>query len=298
MSLARVHFESLIGGLSKDVADAVETFAVPTEPAVLIQTTEVQESASHYPEHPTLRLVDPQESTLNWDNCLHHPSAHPIFLDLFFLKTFGDEYLEWEPETLFIAAAHEHHELSYVNYHKVQAARTMHMRETPAYQRWEVFGFCILALMGVPPNADVIQTPTAYQLTVGVDIMRLLHPEPQYSNEVKIYINTTLEFENVFFPPAPLDGFRPKLPSSISAEEFKRLWPEVLEKQTAAGETPTMEQLRRTLFLYDEVQHHRVLLKKQMELLKHVQHAQERSDATWAPGGVCKGRKHGAHLSC
>ena len=205
-------------------------------------------------------------------NMLRHPDAHPIALDLLFLRQYGPEWMLWEGETLQHLAPDDFHgqALSDLNLAKLQACRTLHLVDT-YWQRWEVFGWCTMALNSEFPDFDLLQVPTVAQVLVSIDAAARIREDVPFTQEVKGYITAVYQHDDIFLglPPADFVSFEPHdLPFDL--EEVKARWPEVRTSRHApAGETLVDEELRRLLVALDYLEASRSRLEKQLGLIAH-----------------------------
>jgi hypothetical protein len=231
-------------------------------------TTEVETGTA---EEPDAKVAAPGGVTSS--NLLRHPDAHPIALDLLLLRQYGPQWMLWEGETLqHIAPADFHGQvLSDLNLAKLQACRTLHLVDT-YWQRWEVFGWCTIAMNGEFPDFDLLQVPTVAQVLVSVDAATRIREDVPFSDEIKGYIGSVYRHDDIFLalPPADFVTFDPQeLPFDVG--QLKSRWPDVrASRQAPTGETLVDEELRRLLVALDYLEASRTRLGDQLRLLEHV----------------------------
>lgn len=211
-------------------------------------------------------------STVTARNVFHHPDAHPLVLDLLLLRRYGADFLSWEASTLEHVVPRDFgvSSISHVNMGKIEACRVLHAVESP-WRQWEVFGWVVMALNGIPPDFQVLQAPTAAQTAIAVDTFARVRTDVAWSEEVRLYVGAACAHDGVFVPPAPLDTFAVPASEDVDAPALYARWPAV----RAAGKIPEGdsledEQLRRTLRVHDYVEESRGRLRSQLEVLRHV----------------------------
>ena len=144
------------------------------------------------------------KTPLTLRNLFTHHDAHPLVLDLALIKAFQNDWLSWEPETLwtsiqtvFSTSISEH------NRAKVQAIKTLHVVNAP-WESWQVLEKILQALNNNIPQFESMQLPTLEQIYAGIDIMDTIRRE-EFSDEVKNYLAAAVLNEDIFFVPPPLD---------------------------------------------------------------------------------------------
>lgn len=152
-----------------------------------------------------MRKGDPDASTpLTIRNLFTHHDAHPVVLDFALLRSFGLEWLGWEPETIWAEVQRTFKsQISELARSKVQAIKTCRVSTGP-WESWQVFEKVIQALNNNVPRWDLMQAPGIEQLYAGVDIMETIERRP-FSDEVRHYMAAAILHEDVIFVPPPLD---------------------------------------------------------------------------------------------
>lgn len=137
-------------------------------------------------------------------NIFTFPESHPIIIDLTLRRSFGPEWFEWEPETLWDEIQRVFQsQISEHGMAKVQALKTLRLGDI-AWRSWPVFEKIIQILDGNLPDWGVMQAPGLDTLFVGVDILEQIEKRG-FSDEVKNYMAAAVLNEDVFFVPPPLD---------------------------------------------------------------------------------------------
>jgi hypothetical protein len=197
--------------------------------------------------------------------------AHPYVLDLFLLKRYGPEWLEWEPETLIARVGHDWRSgISPLNMQKLQAVKTLHFVDT-FWQNWEVFTPCTTAFNNAMPDFEVMQIPTVAQCAVAVDIANRLRSEVSWSDEMKAYLEVVHKFDGVLCSIEPLEFVQIDVDAiDFDCGEVMRQWPSVRRTmQAPSDKTVTGEQLRRLLVVHETLLESRAALTTQLQLLLH-----------------------------
>lgn len=133
--------------------------------------------------------------------------AHPIALLAILTKQFGEEWLEWEPETVWDEILDEFSaSISSINKEKILAARLVKTSHR-FFLEWDVFQHVTDALNGLTPNFSVLQRPSPGEMLVSVDIAEELQGKQDivFSPEVKAYIAGSFLYEDIWYLPPPLD---------------------------------------------------------------------------------------------
>ena len=216
---------------------------------------------------------------VNINNLFRHPDAHPLVLDLMMVRQYGADWLEWDPETLEVAIAHDFSHVdsktrgtvSDINLGKINACKTLHLVDS-FWERWEVFTWCAMPFNGLFPDFVRQQVPTVGQVLVAVDIANRIREDSAWSTEVIAFIRTVYQHDGMLVPLAPADFFTID-PADLGDEvhEIDLKWPEVRASgKDPVGDTMVAEQLRRMLHVHKYLEESRDRFRKQMELVPHV----------------------------
>lgn len=222
------------------------------------------------------RVSPPVEETkvaaLTSVNLFQHPEAHPVILDLLLLRKYGPEWLLWSPDTLVLRIPQDFatSAVSDLNLDKIQAMRTLHVRDEP-WEEWEMFVWCCMPINGEPPDFEVMQVPTALQAAVAVDVFNRVRDDVAWSDEMKAYVGTVLRESDLLCPIKPVDFAEIDLDRDdlvVSCEDVYARWPGV-KASGSAPLTPSPEntQLQRMLVVHTAVQEDRDLQETQAKAL-------------------------------
>lgn len=149
-------------------------------------------------------LQDTKASIVTLGNTWRHPEAHPLALLTLALNLYGNEALDWEPETLKLTLERDGHALSQSTLTKLLAARTLMLSPSP-WRQWHVFAAVSRALAGIPPNFVYLEEPELGHLMLGVDCMKLVDPMRDTTDEVDKFVAAVLKHEGFCYAPPPLE---------------------------------------------------------------------------------------------
>lgn len=206
-------------------------------------------------------------------NIFRHPDAHPIALDVLLLRQYGPEWMVWEAETIqhLVSLEFKGQTLSDLNLAKIQACRTLHLVDT-FWERWEVFGWCTVALNSEFPDFEILQVPSAAQILVGIDIASRIRDDVAWSEEIREYIKAVFRHDDIYvaLPPADFIGLdTSELPFDVAAVQAR--WPEVrASAHPPAGGEAIDEELRRLLGAHEYLETSRDRLRQQLRILGDV----------------------------
>jgi hypothetical protein len=149
-------------------------------------------------------------SKLTRKNLFNHPDTHAILLDILLTKTFGPNWLGWDPTTIVAEITAEFkQQVSELSYGKINAVKTMHLNEA-YWTDWEAFVPICLALNDEIPSFTLLVKPSIGQCMSAADTALILRKE-EYSHEVGSFIACLAIDEGIDYLPAPLDFAEPYL---------------------------------------------------------------------------------------
>jgi hypothetical protein len=206
-------------------------------------------------------------------NLFQHPDAHPVVLDLALLRKYGPEWMTWEAETLVWRIPQDFRTatVSDLNLSKIMAVKTMHFVDT-FWKKWEVFVWCAMPLNNLFPDFNHMQVPTAAQCTVAVDIANNIRTDVEWSDELKAYLVTVFQHDDIYYPVDPIDFLTvPSLGVPVDTAEIATKWSKVRAAKSApSGRTVVDEQLRRCLTIKNYVDEARGRLHSQLRFMPNV----------------------------
>jgi hypothetical protein len=164
------------------------------------------------------------------------------------MKTYGRDWVEWEPETIWRETRLEKAEdICIYNKNKIQAVQLI-LSNDRFWKEFPVFENVCLAFNNVPPRFDLMEEITPGQMAFGVraayDIRR--YPgantpgkDPVFSLEVKQYVATKLFLEGLVYAPPPLDFSQKRLDSITGMGQLaKKISSMMHNPDSPADETP------------------------------------------------------------
>ena len=135
-------------------------------------------------------------------------NAHPILMYRDLVRMYGQEWLSWEPETLWSEIEEDEELVRSIprgNRDKIMALRTAIRTDIP-WNHHEVFENVALGLTGYEARFDIIQSLNTYQIAFALDVMSRIHPTLELSDEVIGYIAATLAYNGLVYAPADMFG--------------------------------------------------------------------------------------------
>jgi hypothetical protein len=133
-----------------------------------------------------------------------HHDTHPVVLDLSLMRQFGLDWLSWDIATVWSEIKTEFKtEISELSRAKIQTVKTCHVSAMP-WTKWQVFEKVMQGLNNNIPTFELMQAPTLEQLYAGVDILATIR-KVEFSDEVKLYMASSVQLEEITFVPPPLD---------------------------------------------------------------------------------------------
>lgn len=219
---------------------------------------------------PFPTLVELPVSRVTVKNLFSHPDAHPLILDLALLKTFGGDWLLWEPETLRHFTTGDIGPISDLNFSKAMAMKTLHLVDS-FWMGWEVFTWCTMPLNGLFPDFKVMQVPSVAQCAVAIDIANRVRENVKWSKELLEYLKVAHQHDGIFYTQPPLEFISMEdMGPVMDGEDIKRRWNDVRRSGKApTGATDEDEQLRRMLAVYEHLSESRLRLRQQLPLIHY-----------------------------
>lgn len=113
---------------------------------------------------------------------------------------YKDEWVDWEPETLWWALKKDFGVVGKIARDKIEALRTA-LRTYLPWDDWDTFENCTLAWNDLTPIFGAYQPLTPSQAALGVTILRAIEPNTVFGNEVKAYIAAVLDEHGFSYAP-------------------------------------------------------------------------------------------------
>jgi hypothetical protein len=138
-------------------------------------------------------------------NLFVHHDTHPVVFDVKLLQQYGEDWMTWEPETLWREIMDDFRVPSISDHakSKIQAVKTLHINEW-YFDKWEVFCWVTQALNNNIPDFQVIQKPSIAQLFVSVDVATMIRNDEEFAPEVQMWVAASVLDEGVVYAPKPI----------------------------------------------------------------------------------------------
>jgi hypothetical protein len=134
---------------------------------------------------------------------------------------YQEEWVEWEPETLWWALRRDFGPVGEVSRNKIMALRLAATTDAP-WLDWDTFENCSLAWNDIIPLFGAYQPVTPAQAAFGVHVLRAIRGDEQFSWEVRVYIAATLEEHGfVYAPEEFFDGAQEVIDRKLWLHGFK-----------------------------------------------------------------------------
>jgi hypothetical protein len=190
---------SVLDGTSND--DHVETYGSSEDPNTEAEHEELAAANTDRQGMPEGAL-----SPVTKRNMWVHHDTHPVTYDVALLGTYGTDWFEWEPGTLW-REIREDFRVPSINDHakaKIQAAKTLHINEW-YWTKWEVFCWITQALNNNIPDFHVLQKPSIAQLMQSVDAATMVRNDVEFTPELQMFVAAAMVESGVFYAPKPID---------------------------------------------------------------------------------------------
>lgn len=136
-------------------------------------------------------------------NIWRHPNAHPLTVLLLLINRYGQECLEWEPETLRTTLRKDGIQLSDSVWTKIMAVRVVVTSPSP-WRQWEQFHWVSYGLAGRAPNFVYLERPEIGFLMSAVDMMRIVDRERPFAEDLDKFTAVVLRDRGIMYAAPPL----------------------------------------------------------------------------------------------
>lgn len=147
--------------------------------------------------------TEDQLPTVTAKNIWRHPNAHPLTVLLLLINRYGQDCLEWEPETLRTTLRKDDITLSESVWTKIMAVRVVVTSPSP-WRRWEQFHWVSYGLAGRAPNFVYLERPEIGFLMSAVDMMRIVDRERPFAEEIDKFTAVVLRDRGIMYAAPPL----------------------------------------------------------------------------------------------
>jgi hypothetical protein len=212
-------------------------------------------------------------------NFLVHHDTHPLTLYILLTSTYGTDWVEWEPETIWEELMDDFKSTS-ISEHvksKIQAVKTISVTEWP-FTKWEIFCPIVQALNNNIPDFEVMRKPTPSQLMVAVDIMTMIRNDVEFSQEIQQFCAASMLDAGIYYAPQPIAFCQDEIEDYLKFQDIPYDIEAVKEKFQTVKSLPPAEirleetvvdiQVVKLLDAYDYLDMRRKQLKHQLEVVR------------------------------
>lgn len=172
----------------------------------------------------------PLPSRLTHGKLFTDKRAHPLQIFDILNMRYEKEWVGWEPETLWWALRRDFGPVGEVNRNKIMALRLAAVTDVP-WLDWDAFENSSLAWNDIIPLFGSYQPVTPAQAAFGVQILRAIRSDEEFSWEVKAYIAAGLEDNGFVYAPIEwYDGAQNVIDRKLWLTGFKTQISEAWEK--------------------------------------------------------------------
>lgn len=157
--------------------------------------------------------------------------THPLHLLDVLSAKYGDEWLAWEPATLWWAIRRDFGAVGELTRNKIFALRVATKSYRP-WSEWDTFEKCGLAWNDLLPVFGAWQPMPPSHVAFTVEVLRAIHPEAPWTHEVAAYQAMILDDNGfVYAPPEWFPGAQALLDRNANTAAFRdevaRAWQRV-----------------------------------------------------------------------
>ena len=188
----------------------------------------------------------PKENVVNFNTILNNSKSPARTVYNFLNKEFGNDWWEWEIETLDhmlwlkFSVALENNMRD-----KVLAIRHLCNSDQPFFD-WHEFNQIALSFSGAIADFEMIRKPSPGMVINAVKTMNHIRPEREsnFGNDVVKYICVLLKDDGIYCPPASLFALISGAFSELVSDEMKSSWKDILNKykDIISGTNKTIEE--------------------------------------------------------
>jgi len=178
------------------------------------------------------RLAPKKENIIELNTVLNDEYASPIVVYDFLNKSLGEDWWEWEIETidkmLWIKYSTV---LTDTNRDRVLAIRHL-CRSDGAFSDWFEFNQLCLSFCGAIADFDAIREPSPGMVIATVKAMNYMRPDREsfFGEEVLKYICCLLRDHGIFIPPPSIMFLIIKYMKEMISDKMKAKWIDILKR--------------------------------------------------------------------
>lgn len=195
--------ESGAGAPAPAAAEPVQDEAAPEQASDEPPPAEIPDGSGADLEPPPAEdapVEPPLPSRLTHGKLFADKHAHPMQIFEVLTMRYQEDWVEWEPETLWWALRRDFGPVGEVSRNKIMALRLAAVTDMP-WLDWDTFENCSLAWSGTIPIFGAYQPVTPSQAAFGVQILREIRGDENFAWEVKAYIAAILEDSGFVYAP-------------------------------------------------------------------------------------------------
>ncbi|HUV85267.1 MAG TPA: hypothetical protein VMV86_06110 [Methanosarcinales archaeon] len=188
------------------------------------------ELKSQLDEQTKLAQKATKSFTININTVLNNDDSPAIVLYTFLNERYGDDWWDWEIETLermlwidFGAVMSDN------NADKVQAVKLLINNQRP-FLDWFYFNQVSVALSGSIADFNTIKSPSSGMAISAVKTMMEIRPEEPFSRDVKKYISLLLINDGIYIPPPSISSIIKDEFEQLVSSESKGMWKDILNR--------------------------------------------------------------------
>ena len=144
--------------------------------------------------------AEPPADRATYGKIFNAKGTHPLQLLDVLTSRYRDQWIEWEPETLWWAIRRDFGPISEITRNKVMALRLAVATYQP-WADWDTFENCGLAWNDTLPMFGAYQPMTPSQIAFAVSILAAVHPAAPINEEVCAYQAMILEESGFVYAP-------------------------------------------------------------------------------------------------
>lgn len=166
-------------------------------------------------------------------------------------KTLGDQWHDWEPETIWAELEIEDDDTVVKN---IAMALQLLTQSNAPMESWHVFENVGNAFAGNDVNFSIVQPLELTEVAAAIKVIRMIRPQAEIEDEVCGYIAACAKTSGVVylpeeFFPSCAQRFLDSMGNDLELrDEVKRTWPKVLGEETPLGiQTQRLNEIREYL---------------------------------------------------
>lgn len=194
--------EEIFGDAPQQVEDAGAVDVEPTEDEIeapppplegeVVGEYTANEELPPPPDPALMPKPEPVLTKADVGNIFSDPRAHPILLAEVLRAKYDEDWVTWEPETLWWAIRKDFGSVGKLTREKIMALRIALRTDFP-WVDWDIFENCCVAWNDHMPIFGAIQLVPPMEAAFGVSILKTLRPEFEFGAEVKAYLGALCE---------------------------------------------------------------------------------------------------------